>query len=96
MGDIMRKEIQNQDTAIQADQELVKVKRKKRKRKLPLLIRIPIRLLVIILVCNFVVSFIRLGSGISELVYDYGIYAELSIKRVYVKGGHSPYKCVLF
>ena len=67
----MRKENQNQDTAVQADQELVKVKRKKRKRNLPLLIRIPIRLLVIILVCNFVVSFIRLGSGVSELVYDY-------------------------
>lgn len=67
----MRTKNQNQDTAVQADQELVKVKRKKRKRKLPLLIRIPIRLLVIILVCNFAVSFIRLGSGISEFVYDY-------------------------
>ena len=39
MGDIMRKEIQNQDTAIQENQELVKVKRKK-KRHLPIFIKV--------------------------------------------------------
>lgn len=61
----MRTKNQNQDTAVQADQELVKVKRKK-KQHLPTFIKV----ILIILILNAAPKIVQIGFLLYDKIYD--------------------------
>ena len=61
----MRTKNQNQDTAVQADQELVKVKRKK-KQHLPTFIKV----ILIILILNAAPKIVQMGFLLYDKIYD--------------------------